>query len=100
MPIVTVQEIKLTAPPTGFTDVENTQLADIFGSPLVKRYLQALIWNSIKDAAELPLTEVIEDPTGYALKQAYMKGNLSILYTLNSIQKPAPRANTQPREPD
>lgn len=73
------------------SESEHRVLADIFTQPVVKKYLSILIANQIRDHAEVPLSTLAEDGLiTSALKQAYIKGGLSMLYTLNSITKPQP----------
>lgn len=70
---------------------EQVALAKTFNEPLVKKYLQVLIFNTLKDCAEIPLDVLAQDgPIINAVKQAYVKGSLSILYTLNTIEVPKP----------
>lgn len=86
--------------PNPFSNVEILQLAEIFNSPLVKKYLQYLTWNTIIDSASIPLPETPEQITAHAIRSAFSKGALNILYTLNNIDKPAPQnVQQQGREP-
>ena len=89
--VIDFPQVHLNAPPATLTDAEQTVLAEIFGNPTVKKYLHTLIWNQIADHANIPLTTMAEDGLVMtAIKQGYIKGGLSMLYTLLSIDKPQP----------
>lgn len=78
---------------------EQSILVDFFGQPVVKKYLEVLTANTIKDFAHIPLSTIAEDGAyTNALKQAFFKGQLSMLQTLTDIKKEEPtsvQANQQ-----
>lgn len=81
------------------TDAEQIMLAKAFSDPLIKKYLNILMFNQLQDHANIPLNTLAQDGEYItALKQAFVKGGLSILQTLNSIEAPQPtsvQANQQ-----
>ena len=64
---------------------EETQIIEIFSSGLVKKYLQIMAKNDIKDLAVLSVTE--RNSEELARKHALVQGKLAVLTTLLSIQK-------------
>lgn len=82
-----------------FNADEHAKLLDIFTLPLVKRYINHLMMDKMTQSVSIPLPETQDQIFEHSLRHAQLKGSLSILHTLNSIQKPAPRVQ-QSREPD
>lgn len=88
-----VAEVVLANPPSAFTEGELHVIADVLTNPIVKRYLETLLWNQIRDAASMPVVEIGKPETNYKL--AYVKGCIGILLTLGSIEKPQPKGKRQ-----
>lgn len=74
-------------PEAQITEAEAVQLAEIITMPLVQRYLRTLLWNTVLEQANIPLSTVIEEHANHILKVAYVKGEIAILQTLLSIQR-------------
>lgn len=73
------------------TASEESILVDIYSNPVVRKHLQILSANCIRDFAHIPLDVLGNDGVQISIiKQAYLKGTLSILQTLLSIEKPQP----------
>lgn len=62
--------------------------------PAIKKYLNFLVYNQVVEAANIPLPILVQQGSEYAIKQAFVKGGLSMLYTLLSIDKPKPKPVT------
>jgi hypothetical protein len=69
------------------TEPEAVQLAEIMTMPLVQRYLRILLWNTVLEQANIPLSTLVEEQHAHILKVAYIKGEVAILQTLLSIQR-------------
>lgn len=90
MEVTEFNQIQLISPPTELTDAELKVIQEVFSSGTVKKYLNYLLWDLIKDHANIPIPTLSSDLMEAAIKQAFVKGNLNIIQTLLSIQKPKP----------
>lgn len=77
--------LQLEAPPNAITPGDEAQLQRIFSMPIVKQYLQHLLWNQIVDQANIPITALMEEQQAHILRVAYIKGGIGMLQTLLSI---------------
>lgn len=86
-----LQDYSLLVQTPDLTIGEQTVIAEMLSNPVIKRYLQILIANQIRDFAEIPLSNITQDRNiENIVTQAYLKGGLSILYTLYHFKKAEP----------
>lgn len=86
-----LQDYSLLVATPDLTTGEQIVIAEMLSNPVIKRYLQILIANQIRDFAEIPLTNLTEAKNiENIVIQAYLKGGLSILYTLYNFKKAEP----------
>lgn len=84
-----------------FSETELKILAVALSDPTVKKYFQSLAANNIRSFAELPLSTMAEEGSLVnMLKQAYLKGGLSMLQTLLQIEAPKPPSAPVQQEPN
>lgn len=69
------------------TPTEAVQLAEIITMPLMQRYLRVLLWNTVLEQANIPLSTLVEEHLNHVIKVAYVKGEIAILQTLLSIRR-------------
>jgi hypothetical protein len=71
-------------------DLTRTELdiiAKAFTDNTVRKYLQIVLMNQITDHANIPLPVLAENLTTAAIKQAFVKGGISVIHTLLSIEE-------------
>lgn len=85
---IDIKEYVLTNPPDILSDVEIHVLQQTLSSPTVKRYLNTLMWNSLRDLGSLSMADLSTDM--YKLQHAYVKGGIGMLVTLLSIDATLP----------
>lgn len=81
-----INQIVLQDPPAAFTTGEQYVIADLLTNPIVKRYLDTLLWSQMRYLASLPVTEIPDEE--YKLQHAYVKGSIAMLTTLASVERP------------
>ena len=79
--------LQLQYPTHEFSVEERIQLAQILSSPLMRRYLQALLWNQIIDEANIPVPLTAEDERKTLNLSLAVKGGVSMLNTLLNFDK-------------
>lgn len=77
-------------PPTrhsDFTEQEQAQLVDILHMPLMRKYLNHLLWDNLTRTANVDLDLLVEEDRKHLLRLAFTKGAIGVLYTLLTISK-------------
>lgn len=82
------QPLQLHAPGLDLTAGDEEQLQRIFSMPIVRRYLEHLLWDRLVEQGNMPITTLIEEQQYHMLRVAYIKGGIGILQTLISIASP------------
>lgn len=92
--MVELKEIILQNPPSLLSEGEQHVIQEVFSNAAVRKYLNTLLWNSIRDLASIPIPEIVTEK--YRIQHAYVKGNIGILNTLLMIKEDD--ANQQVKE--
>lgn len=70
------------------SEAETEAIVQCLANPAFRNYLQNMVYRNIEDHANIPFTE-LDSPEKrelYALKAAYIKGQLYLLHRLLTIQ--------------
>lgn len=91
MPIEDDSSLVIRVVSQEFSEAEAILLSRLLSDPIMKKYLQILMYNQIADHANISLATIAGDGAFItAIKQAFVKGGLSILQTLHDFQAPQP----------
>lgn len=80
-----ITQLQLLPPPTQFTPTEETILRQLLAEPVMIKYLNIVLWGLITDNANIPLPVISADLQEHALKQSYVKGGISVVHMLQSV---------------
>jgi hypothetical protein len=80
-----MDQLQLLPPQSNLSNEEQTTLAQIFAMPVVKRYLNYLMWDNLTAIGNIPLNVLVEEERNHLLTLAFLKGSMSTLHTLLSI---------------
>lgn len=83
-----MDNLQLLPPPNTITDPEQETLAEIFAMPVVKKYLNYLMWDNMTAITNIPLSTLSEEEQKHLLTLAFIKGSISMLQTLLTIEAP------------
>lgn len=84
-------DLQLNPPAPQFSSVEQDQIAEILSMPVVKKYLEHLLWQNLVVVNNISMDLVLEEGEKHLLRVAFAKGSINTLHTLLTIQKSTKR---------
>lgn len=80
-------EFQLDVLPQELTRTEEDIVRKALTDKTVRKYLQQVLWAQIIDHANVPIPVLSENLTVAVVKQAFVKGGMSVIHMLLSLDK-------------